>query len=113
MSDTAPAIAALPASRLGEATVLGGDGEPLGKVADVIIDVASGAIAYVVVAVGGVLGVGERLFALPWRCLVAVDLDTLHTAASAADLADRRGFDKDCWPTEADPWFDRFAGAQD
>src|SRR5690348_29699 len=44
-------------------------GEDLGKVEEIMIDVASGRVAYVVVSFGGFLGIGDKLFAVPWRAL--------------------------------------------
>ena len=44
-------------------------GEALGAIADVVIDVRSGRVAYAVVARGGVLGLGEKLHAVPWSSL--------------------------------------------
>ena len=41
-------------------------GQNLGDIKDVVIDRASGRIAYAVVSFGGFLGVGEKLFAVPW-----------------------------------------------
>ena len=49
--------------------VLGRDGEELGYVEDVLIDPSSGDVAYAVLACGGVLGLGEKLRAIPWRAL--------------------------------------------
>src|SRR5258708_756370 len=41
-------------------------GQDLGKVDDFVLDFDSGRIAYVVVSVGGFLGLGDKLFAVPW-----------------------------------------------
>ncbi|MFO1288917.1 MAG: PRC-barrel domain-containing protein [Rubrivivax sp.] len=43
--------------------------EPLGEVQDLLVDVQSGRIAYALMAAGGVLGIGERHFPLPWTAL--------------------------------------------
>jgi hypothetical protein len=75
----------------------------------VMLDVPSGRIAYGVLARGGVFGIGERLFAIPWdaltldasrKCFVLdVDRDRLERAP---------GFDRDHWPAMADPhWAER------
>jgi sporulation protein YlmC with PRC-barrel domain len=78
-------------------------GEDLGKVHEIMIDIPSGRVAYVVLSFGGVLGIGNKLFAVPWRALevdeeekcfiLDVDKRTLETAP---------GFDKDNWPDMAD-----------
>ncbi|HTD18458.1 MAG TPA: PRC-barrel domain-containing protein, partial [Ktedonobacteraceae bacterium] len=41
-------------------------GQNLGDIKDMVIDRASGRIAYAVVSFGGFLGMGEKLFAVPW-----------------------------------------------
>lgn len=78
-------------------------GDDLGKIKELMIDVPTGRIAYAVLAYGGFLGMGDKLFAIPWEALMAksderqfvLDLDeeTLKTAP---------GFDRDHYPTTAD-----------
>jgi len=41
-------------------------GQNLGDIKDIVIDRASGRMAYAVVSFGGFLGMGEKLFAVPW-----------------------------------------------
>lgn len=45
------------------------EGYYLGKIKDILIDVSAGRVAYCVVSFGGFLGIGEKLFAAPWRAL--------------------------------------------
>lgn len=40
--------------------------EDVGQIERIMIDVPTGRIAYAVVAYGGVLGLGQRLYAIPW-----------------------------------------------
>ncbi|WP_370529046.1 PRC-barrel domain-containing protein [Undibacterium sp. KW1] len=49
--------------------------EYLGEVKEIMLDMQAGRIAYVVVAHGGLLGIGEKLFAIPWTALT---LDTVN-----------------------------------
>ncbi len=49
--------------------VQGADGRSLGHVDHVMIDKRVGRLAYVVLAYGGVLGIGERLYPLPFEAL--------------------------------------------
>lgn len=80
--------------------------EDLGKVEEIMIDVESGRVAYVVISFGGFLGIGDKLFAVPWSALqldegehefvLDVDRQTLENAP---------GFDKGNWPDMADPSF--------
>jgi sporulation protein YlmC with PRC-barrel domain len=55
--------------------VVNNDGDMLGHVADVMLDVDEGRVAYAVLAHGGVLGLGEQLSIVPWRSL---RLDAAH-----------------------------------
>lgn len=43
--------------------------ENLGEIEEVMIDPASGRIAYVVIEHGGFLGIGDDLFAVPWKAI--------------------------------------------
>lgn len=85
-----------------ETPVSGPDGEKLGKVVDIMLAAGKGEIAYVVLARGGMLGVGEVLHAVAW-CDFTIDPDdgTLTLAVSGADLDAKGGFDKDHWPATA------------
>ena len=47
----------------------------LGKITEIMLDVLSGRVAYAVLSFGGFLGLGEKLFAVPWSALV---LDTMN-----------------------------------
>lgn len=68
-----------------------------------MIDMRSGRIAYAVLSFGGVLGMGEKLFAIPWS---ALKLDTVNKrfilGIDKDRLNDAPGFDKDAWPRMAD-----------
>lgn len=80
--------------------------ESLGKIEDIMLDLGRGRIAYAVLSFGGFLGMGSKLFAVPWDAL-AVDttnknfrLDVPKDKLEAAP-----GFDKDQWPDTFDPKF--------
>jgi hypothetical protein len=45
-----------------------------------MLDVNNGKIAYAVLSCGGVAGIGEKLFAIPWK---ALKLDTCEQALHA------------------------------
>jgi len=78
-------------------------GIELGDIKEIMLDMQTGQVAYAVLAFGGFMGMGEKLFAVPWqalhldtankRFLLNVDKDRLKTAP---------GFDKDAWPDMAD-----------
>ena len=44
-------------------------GEDLGKIEELMIDVDDGRIAYAALSFGGFLGMGNKLFAIPWQAL--------------------------------------------
>lgn len=84
-------------------------GEDIGHIEDIVIDLQTGHIAYAVLAFGGILGIGDKLFAIPWSSLV-IDLDNQKIRMNAnKDLLDNApGFDKDNWPTNPNgQWFER------
>lgn len=94
---------------MGADTLLGNDvynrdGEDLGDIKEFMIDMASGKIAYAVLSYGGVLGLGDKLFAVPWSALTLDTVNKRFTLAVSKDaLKDAPGFDKDRWPSMADP----------
>ncbi len=94
---------------LSAATITGDDvrnmqDEDLGKIQDIMIDLSDGKIRYVVLASGGFLGMGDRLFAVPWKALVHDPENKRFLLDVAAErLKNAPGFDKDQWPNMADP----------
>ncbi|MBC7951232.1 MAG: PRC-barrel domain-containing protein [Rhodospirillaceae bacterium] len=48
------------------AKVSNAQGERIGKIEDVVVDVKKGQVAYAIVGIGGFLGVGEKNVAVPW-----------------------------------------------
>jgi len=89
-------------------TFIGGNvenpqGQNLGDVKDVVIDRASGRIVYAVVSFGGFLGMGEKLFAVPWGAFAQPkpNKDTFVLAMDKERLKNAPGFDKDNWPQMA------------
>ena len=79
--------------------VVSPSGEKLGKLEDVMIDVRTGSIAYAVVSFGGFLGIGDKLFAMPWRSL-RVDERNKNVVCDVTkkSLESAPGFAKDNWP---------------
>ena len=93
------------ASKIIGTKVKNSKGESLGDIKDLVIDPENGQVVYGVVSFGGILGMGDKLFAIPWGALVwnfdkkyyILDLDkeTLKKAP---------GFDKKHWPDSSDKW---------
>jgi len=79
--------------------VLDRRGEVVGRIAHVVIDASHGTIAYAVVARGGVFGIGESLFAVPWNALA---FDPAREAFVLERLEQAGGFDHERWPAMAD-----------
>lgn len=79
-------------------------GEQLGEIQDIMLDVPSGRIAYAVLSFGGVLGIGDKLFAIPWSALTLdADRECFVLDIDKEQLKNAPGFDKDHWPSMADP----------
>lgn len=96
----------MPVGGICGATVADAAGESLGSISELMIDSEKGGIAYAVLAYGGVLGVGEKLFAVPWHAFEVDPTTGAITLPVARERFDRSpGFDKDAWPTEADAEF--------
>jgi hypothetical protein len=79
--------------------VISTEREDLGKFEDLMIDLAEGRIAYAALSFGGFLGMGDKLFAIPWKALTM----RVHEHAFVLDipkevLENAVGFDKDNWP---------------
>ncbi len=77
--------------------------DDLGGIKDMMLDMHSGQVAYVVLSFGGIFGMGEKLFAVPWN---ALSLDTINKCfvlnADKEKLKNAPGFDKDNWPNMAE-----------
>jgi sporulation protein YlmC with PRC-barrel domain len=76
-------------------------GQDLGKIKDVVVDPESGRVAYAVLSFGGFMGVGNKLFAIPWRSLKMQADDKLILDVEKAQLEAAKGFDEDNWPDMA------------
>ncbi|MCU0942469.1 MAG: PRC-barrel domain-containing protein [Hydrogenophaga sp.] len=78
-------------------------GESLGDIKEIMLDMHSGQVAYGVLSFGGFMGMGEKLFAVPWS---ALKLDPVNKCfvldVEKERLAKASGFDKNEWPDMAD-----------
>jgi len=80
-------------------------GEHLGKIEELMIDLEDGRVAYAALSFGGFLGLGSKLFAIPWQALQM----KLHDHAILLDiprdvLEKAEGFDKEHWPVTNREW---------
>lgn len=82
--------------------------EELGDIKEFMLDMRTGQVSYAVLSYGGFLGMGEKLFAVPWE---ALSLDTEKKRFVLDVERDRLesapGFDKDHWPDMADPGWEK------
>jgi len=96
--------------RIGKLTglnVRNDQGEKLGTVDDFVVNIDSGKISYMALSVGGLFGLGDKLFAIPFsqvkfnfgkdEMFFVVDHMTPEKLKAAP------GFDKSNWPNFADP----------
>ena len=99
------------ASKIIGETVVNRQYEDLGKIHELVIDAKEGCIAYAVLSFGGFLGMGNKLFAIPWSAFeFAKHEDTpIETANMLVLNVDKEklkaapGFDQDAkWPDFAD-----------
>jgi sporulation protein YlmC with PRC-barrel domain len=73
--------------------------EDLGKIEDLMIDCESGRVSYAVLSFGGILGLGDKLFAIPWTALrLDEDRKCFVLDVAKETLESAPGFDKDNWP---------------
>lgn len=77
--------------------------EDLGDIKEIMLDMDTGRVAYAVLSFGGFMGMGEKLFAVPWS---ALSLDTVHKRflldIAKDKLQSAPGFNKNHWPDMAD-----------
>ena len=94
---------------MGADTLLGNDvynhkDENLGDIKETMLDMQTGKVSYAVLSYGGFLGLGEKLFAVPWNALT---LDTVNKRfilkVDKTRLNDAPGFDADHWPDMSNP----------
>lgn len=92
----------LTASTLTGNEVFNRNNDKLGKIDEIMLDVQSGRIAYAVLASGTFLGMGGKLFAIPWSSLLLdADRKCFVLEADKSQFEEAPGFDKDHWPNYA------------
>lgn len=77
--------------------------EDLGTIQHLMVDVETGRVAYAVLSFGGFLGMGDKLFAIPWSALSFDSVGGRFVLGVEKQLLERApGFDKAHWPDMAD-----------
>ena len=98
-----PGPEVMDAATLIDDKVVNAQGESLGDIEAIMLDVRSGRIAYAVLSFGGFLGMGSKLFAIPWSALTLDAREKRFVLnVSKEKLENAEGFDKDRWPSMAD-----------
>lgn len=81
-------------------------GESLGEIKDLMIDTNSGTVNYAVLSFGGFLGLGDKLFAIPFEAFTVNDTTEKFVLNVSQDvLKNAPGFDKDNWPKTSNTQF--------
>lgn len=85
--------------------VVNADGDKIGHVEDVMFDPETGEIHFLILGFGGLAGLGERFFAVPYD---VVEVDTkkerLIFRLSEEEIRKAPGFERNDWPDFAPPF---------
>lgn len=91
------------ASKIIGKNVENAQGENLGEVKDLIVDIGNQRVHYAVLSFGGTLGLGDKLFAYPINTFkTQADGDKLVLNVDKDKLKNAPGFDQDKWPDWTD-----------
>ena len=84
----------------------------VGRIVETMVDVRIGCVAWVVVAIGGFLGIGRKRFAIPWnvivpdiqrrRCVLTIDRQRLVSPLQvpAIERTERQTARLHAWPAQ-------------
>ncbi len=97
----------VPTIRLKQYDVVNKKGQDLGQVQTFVVDMHAGLIAFALVVFGGMLGIGDKWFALPWAAL-KWHPKTMKFILDMPEeiLKNAPGMDKDKWLEAIDKWQD-------
>jgi sporulation protein YlmC with PRC-barrel domain len=97
-----------PVQRLTATSIIGDSvenrkGEQLGKIDNLMIDLSTGRVDYAVIEHGGLLGVGSKLFAIPFEQLQVDEVKEIFILDRDKDyVKESPGFDSSHWPATND-----------
>lgn len=86
-----------PMSIITKAPVVSADGKEIGHCVDAMAGCRSGRLSYLVVAEGGVAGLGETLRRLPWEGCSVKD-EKVNSAMPSAQFCSLQALEPDHWP---------------
>jgi sporulation protein YlmC with PRC-barrel domain len=79
--------------------------ENLGKIEEIVLDKSEGVVRYVVLSFGGIIGMHNKFFAIPWNFInYDPDKKCFILNIEKSVLEKEPGFDKDHWPETAEEW---------
>jgi len=99
-SEDQPGPTLFPVSTFTSASLVTREGETIGSAVDAMIGCENGKIAYLVVGKGGLGGIGETLYALPWD-KVALEPGRVIAKIDRAALDRLHPIDPADWPAQA------------
>lgn len=109
--DSKTAGSTIRASQLIGMNIQNSQGEGVGEVNDIVLDADTGRVRYAAVTYGGLLGVGDKMFAVPFEAFECKpdpedqDEHILVLNVAKKQLEGQTGFDQDHWPNFADRKF--------
>ncbi len=84
------------------------ENDDLGTIEEIMIDPGTGQLAYAVLSLAGALGLGDKLYAIPWTLLRLNTEDrVLMLGCDSAWLRDAPAFQQDDWPDFGDERWER------
>ncbi|QKT02534.1 PRC-barrel domain-containing protein [Ectothiorhodospiraceae bacterium 2226] len=93
--------------------VVNEQGENLGTIDELVLD-EDGQVTHAVIASGGLLGMGEKLVAVPWEDVQAArDEDEVLVNLTEQQIEQAPGIDRDDWPADFSAFEVRADGAGD
>ena len=93
-------ITFLTASTIKGEKVVNKDGEHLGKIEDLMIDLENRRVVYAILSFGGFLGIGDKHFAIPMEALSQKPNEHAFTLDISKDVLEKaEGFDKENIPS--------------
>jgi sporulation protein YlmC with PRC-barrel domain len=83
------------------------EGTNVGKLEDLLVDVRDGQVRYGILSFGGILGIGDKLFPIPWRELtLRIDENKAYLVADVSEdfLNKAPSFARNEWPDMTPQW---------
>ena len=85
-------------------------GEKLGFIQDIMLNLQKGNIEYVVLSFGGFLGIGDKLFAIPFKALQLNPSKKVFILNKEKEYLEKSpGFDQTQWPETNSHYFEQIS----